>query len=53
MERLNGIGVSPGIVSGHAVILIQRAHVLRYHVPAKRIELKKLAGPAQIFAVDS
>jgi phosphoenolpyruvate-protein phosphotransferase (PTS system enzyme I) len=38
MQRLTGIGVSPGIVSGRAVILIQREQVLRYHVPAARLE---------------
>ena len=37
MQRLSGIGVSPGIVSGRAVILIQRAQVLRYHVRASRL----------------
>ena len=31
MQRLTGIGVSPGVVVGRAVILIQRAQVLRYH----------------------
>jgi len=30
MQRLTGIGVSPGVVVGRAVILIQRAQVLRY-----------------------
>lgn len=38
MRRLSGIGVSPGIVSGRAVILIQRAQVLRYQVPLARVE---------------
>src|SRR4029077_12071080 len=38
MQRLTGIGVSPGIVSGRAVILIQREQVLRYHVPASRLD---------------
>jgi phosphotransferase system enzyme I (PtsI) len=38
MVRLTGIGVSPGIVSGRAVILIQRAQVLRYQVQPSRIE---------------
>lgn len=33
-----GIGVSPGVVAGRAVILIQRAQVLRYQIPASRIE---------------
>jgi phosphotransferase system enzyme I (PtsI) len=44
MQRLTGIGVSPGIVSGRAVILIQREQVLRYHVPASRLdhELERL-----------
>jgi phosphotransferase system enzyme I (PtsI) len=38
MQRLTGIGVSPGVVSGRAVILIQRAQVLRYRIAAVRIE---------------
>ena len=38
MRRLTGIGVSPGIVSGRAVILIQRAQVLRYHIAPARLE---------------
>jgi len=38
MRRLTGIGVSPGVVSGRAVILIQRAHVLRYQIARGRIE---------------
>src|SRR3989454_8836639 len=38
MQRLTGIGVSPGIVSGRAVILIQRAQVLRYQIPQPRVE---------------
>ena len=38
MKRLDGIGVSPGVVAGRAVILIQRAHVLRYHVAAGRVD---------------
>jgi phosphotransferase system enzyme I (PtsI) len=36
MQRLTGIGVSPGMVSGRAVLLIQRARVLRYRIAAKR-----------------
>jgi phosphotransferase system enzyme I (PtsI) len=45
MLRLTGIGVSPGVVSGRAVILIQRAQVLRYKVPPARVdeELGRLA----------
>src|SRR4051812_26877403 len=44
MQRLKGIGVSPGAVSGKAVILIQRAQVLRYHVAPGRVahELERL-----------
>jgi phosphotransferase system enzyme I (PtsI) len=38
MQRLTGIGVSPGVVSGRAVILIQRAQVLRYRIPKSRVE---------------
>ena len=44
MRRLSGIGVSPGIVVGRAVILIQRKHVLRYRVADSRVarELERL-----------
>src|SRR5262245_32900610 len=44
MQRLTGIGVSPGVVSGRAVILIQREQVLRYQVPPSRLdhELERL-----------
>ncbi len=44
MRRLNGIGVSPGVVAGRAVILIQRAQVLRYHIAPARLaqELARL-----------
>ena len=44
MQRLKGIGVSPGVVSGRAVILIQRAHVLRYQIGPARVadELRRL-----------
>jgi phosphotransferase system enzyme I (PtsI) len=38
MLRLTGIGVSPGVVSGRAVILIQRAQVLRYQIAPARLE---------------
>jgi phosphotransferase system enzyme I (PtsI) len=38
MQRVTGIGVSPGVVAGRAVILIQRAQVLRYHIAPERIE---------------
>jgi len=44
MQRLKGIGVSPGVVSGRAVILIQRAQVLRYQIAGNRVdhELRRL-----------
>src|SRR3989442_2795158 len=44
MQRLTGIGVSPGVVSGRAVILIQRAQVLRYQIAERRVdhELRRL-----------
>ncbi len=38
MRRLTGIGVSPGVVAGRAVILIQRARALRYQIAPARIE---------------
>jgi phosphotransferase system enzyme I (PtsI) len=38
MNSLVGIGVSPGVVSGRAVILIQREQVLRYQLPPARID---------------
>ena len=38
MERLKGIGVSPGVVAGRAVLLIHRAQVLRYQIAPARIE---------------
>src|SRR6478752_1719480 len=49
MQRLTGIGVSPGIVSGRAVILIHRAQVLRYQIAPIRVqhELERLAKSKQ------
>src|SRR5215510_5151114 len=46
MQHLRGIGASPGVVSGRAVILIQREQVLRYRVPSARVdaELTRLAA---------
>ena len=38
MQRLKGIGVSPGVVAGRAVVLIQRAHVLRYQIAPARVD---------------
>ena len=37
MQRLSGIGVSPGIAAGRAVLLIQRAQVLRFSISESRI----------------
>lgn len=44
MQRVTGIGVSPGLVAGRAVMLNQRAQVLRYRVPDTRVahELERL-----------
>ena len=46
MQRLTGIGVSPGVVSGRAVILIHRAQALRYQIVPGRVdgELARLDG---------
>ena len=38
MERLSGIGVSPGVVVGRAVILTQRTEVMRFPIPPDRVE---------------
>jgi len=38
MQRVTGVGASPGVVAGRAVVLIQREQVLRYRVPAARLE---------------
>ncbi|MGE3956352.1 MAG: phosphoenolpyruvate--protein phosphotransferase [Vicinamibacterales bacterium] len=45
MQRLKGIGVSPGVVYGRAVVLMQRAQVLRYRIAPERIahEVERLA----------
>ena len=37
MRRLRGIGVSAGVGAGRAVILIQRAQILRFSIPAALI----------------
>ena len=38
MERLNGIGVSAGVVVGRAVILTQRTEVMRFPIPPERVD---------------
>src|SRR5688572_28445503 len=43
MQRLTGIGVSSGLVAERAVVLNQRAQVLRYRIAERRIDAE-LAG---------
>ncbi len=38
MERLTGIGVSPGVVLGRAVVLTQRTEVMRFPIPHDRVD---------------
>jgi phosphoenolpyruvate-protein phosphotransferase (PTS system enzyme I) len=38
VQRLGGIGVSGGIGTGRAVVLIQRAQVLRFSIAARRVD---------------
>ena len=38
MQRLSGIGVSSGVGAGRAVVLIQKAQVLRFSIAASRID---------------
>ena len=38
MQRLSGIGVSGGVGAGRAVLLIQRAQVLRFSIAAARAD---------------
>ena len=38
MQRLSGIGVSPGIGAGRAVVLNRRAQVLRFSISSSRID---------------
>ena len=38
MERLTGIGVSPGVAVGRAVVLTQRTEVMRFPIPPDRVE---------------
>jgi phosphoenolpyruvate-protein phosphotransferase (PTS system enzyme I) len=46
VQRLSGIGVSSGVGAGRAVVLIQRAQVLRFSIAAARIhaEIARLEG---------
>jgi phosphotransferase system enzyme I (PtsI) len=43
VERLTGIGVSPGVVVGRAVILTQRTEVMRFPIPPDRVDREVLA----------
>jgi phosphotransferase system enzyme I (PtsI) len=38
VERLKGIGVSPGVAVGRAVILTQRTEVMRFPIPPDRVD---------------
>ena len=38
MERLTGIGVSPGVALGRAVVLTQRTEVVRFPIPPDRVD---------------
>ncbi|MBA3269830.1 MAG: phosphoenolpyruvate--protein phosphotransferase [Acidobacteria bacterium] len=38
MERLTGIGVSPGVAVGRAVILTLRTEAIRFPIPPERVE---------------
>jgi phosphotransferase system enzyme I (PtsI) len=41
MQRLIGIGVSSGVVSGRAVVLFQRSRVFRYRIAEGRVEAER------------
>jgi phosphoenolpyruvate-protein kinase (PTS system EI component) len=38
VDRLTGIGVSPGVAVGRAVILTQRTEVMRFPIPPERVD---------------
>ena len=38
MQRLRGIGVSPGVGVGRAVVLMQRRQVLRFSIPPSGVQ---------------
>jgi phosphoenolpyruvate-protein phosphotransferase (PTS system enzyme I) len=38
VERLNGIGVSPGVAVGRAIVLTQRSDVVRFPIPPERVD---------------
>jgi phosphoenolpyruvate-protein phosphotransferase (PTS system enzyme I) len=43
VERLSGIGVSPGMAVGRAVVLTQRSEVMRFPIPPDRVEREIIA----------
>lgn len=43
MERLTGIGVSPGVAVGRAVVLNLRTEVVRFPIPPDRVEREQAA----------
>jgi phosphotransferase system enzyme I (PtsI) len=43
MERLIGIGVSPGVAVGRAVVLTQRSQAVRFPIPPERVEREAAA----------
>ena len=43
MERLTGIGVSPGVAVGRAVVLTQPAEVMRFPIPPDRVDRESAA----------
>jgi len=52
MQRLRGIGVSPGVGVGRAVVLMQRTQVLRFSIPASGVqtELARLDAARRLSA---
>lgn len=52
MQRLSGIGVSPGIGTGRAVLLIQRDQLLRFSISPSRIqsEIARLSDARRLSA---
>jgi phosphotransferase system enzyme I (PtsI) len=43
VERLTGIGVSPGVAVGRAIVLTQRSDVVRFPIPPERVEAEVAA----------
>ena len=45
MERLKGIGVSPGVAVGPALVAIQRTQVIRFPIAVDRVTRSGLPSP--------